>query len=89
MDRNEILKKCCNEACIWNNQEACHIIKLRGENLVVDDLKFLSTIKVHTLYLWNNNIGDNGAKYLAENKTIHALDLRFNRREWCKILGRE
>ena len=79
MDRKEILKQCCNEACIWNDQEACHQVSIFDKILLIDDLKFLSTIRVHDLYLWDNNIGDNGAKYLAENKTIHTLDLSGNK----------
>ena len=78
MNREEILKQCCNDTCTWDNQISCHMIKICNINLSINDIKFLSTIKVHTLDLYNNKIGDDGVKYLAENKMIHTLDLSEN-----------
>ena len=74
----QILKQCCGETCTWNNQKACHKVELYYTVLSLNDLKFLSTIKVHTLELHWNYIEDNGAKYLADNKTIRSLSLCDN-----------
>ena len=78
MNRDDILKQCCDDTCIWNDDKTCHKINIRDIKILEDDLKFLATIKVHTLDLFDNNIGDNGAKYLSQNKTIHTLYLLFN-----------
>ena len=78
MDQDGILKRCCNDTCIWSNEE-CHQITVNELTLSEKDLKFLSTIKVHTLELKDNGIGENGAKYLAQNTTIHTLYLWDNK----------
>ena len=78
MDKEDILKKCCTKTCSWNNPITCHNVILNHINLTGNDCKFLSTICVHTLKLFNNNIDPDCAKYLARNKTIHTLELNYN-----------
>ena len=36
-------------------------------------------IRLFLLFIYNNKIGENGAKYLAENETIHTLNLHYNK----------
>ena len=60
MNREEILSQCCTSECNWENIKACHKIEIYDMKLSEDDLKFLTTIRVHTLDLSCNNIGNNG-----------------------------
>ena len=76
MDYKYVKSNCCTKECTW--EEKCHKITINDITLTEPDLIFLATIRVHTLDLYNNNIGAKGAKYLSSNKTIHTLNLWDN-----------
>ena len=51
LDQKEILRKCCNDTCNQGSIKQCHVVKINNKFLSEKDLKFLSTINVHTLNL--------------------------------------
>ena len=76
MDYDYVKRNCCNDTCDWKTR--CHIIEIYNTNITLDDIKYLSTVKVHILVLSDNKIGDKGVEFLARNKTLHTLDLSNN-----------
>ena len=75
----------------WDDETGTHVEELRvdqglrpGEMLALAEAIMSETCTLHTLHLWSNGVGDDGARALAEASksdtcTLHTLHLLNNR----------